>query len=67
VVDSLKVLRSRAEETADPVWQNEAETRCLQLLQQLSSQYTMESERAALLNDNKSVVPSAETFEVELF
>ncbi|MCU0713931.1 MAG: methyl-accepting chemotaxis protein [Pirellula sp.] len=67
VVDSLKVLRSRAEETADPVWQNEAETRCLQLLQQLSSQYTMESERAALLNDKKTGVPSSETFDVELF
>ncbi|MCU0720855.1 MAG: methyl-accepting chemotaxis protein [Pirellula sp.] len=67
VVDSLKVLRSRAEETADPAWQNEAETRCLQLLQQLSSQYTMESERAALLNDKKSPVAASETFDVELF
>ena len=67
VVDSLKVLRSRAEKTADPVWQNEAEARYLQLQQQLSSQYTMESERAAHSSDQKSGGTSAETFEVELF
>lgn len=67
VVDSLKVLRTRAEDSADPAWQDEAESRCLQLLQQLSSQYTMESERAALSNDKKSGGTSAETFDVELF
>lgn len=72
VADSLKVVRSRAEETADPTWNEEAEARCLKLLEELSSQYTMESERAALANNSHAKNTSgasnvAETFDVELF
>lgn len=72
VADSLKVVRSRAEETASPSWTDEAEARCLKLLEELSSQYTMESERATLTKSSDAknisgVCNTADSFDVELF
>lgn len=66
VVDSLKVMRSRAEGLSDPELKNQAKARSQELLKSLASQYTMASERDALVG-SKSGSNSTDTFDVELF
>ncbi|XZE20462.1 methyl-accepting chemotaxis protein [Pirellulaceae bacterium SH449] len=66
VVDSLKVMRSRAEEISDPELKTEAEARSQVLLKSLAGQYTMESERNAMMGSHAASTSSA-TVDVELF